>query len=71
MVKEYRLRNTYGDASEQAEEMIKGILTWKMQVIIHQVSLRSSTTSRVQGPHLCSWRNHSKYRLAAGGQVAH
>jgi hypothetical protein len=40
IVKEYRSRNTYGDASEQAEELLAGVPTWKMQVIVHQVSLR-------------------------------
>ncbi|KAF9739438.1 hypothetical protein PMIN01_02072 [Paraphaeosphaeria minitans] len=39
-VKEYRLRTTYGDALDQVEETLKGIPTWKMQVNVHQVSLR-------------------------------
>ena len=42
VVKEYRLRNTYGDGTQEAEEIIKGVPTWKMQVLLHQVSLRVS-----------------------------
>ena len=39
MVKEYRLRNTYGDGTQEAEEIVEGMPTWKMQVHVHQVGL--------------------------------
>lgn len=39
VIKEYRLRKTYGDWYKE-QEIVKGLPTWKMQVHMHQVSLK-------------------------------
>lgn len=39
VVKEYRLRTTYGDGMKEAKEVVLGIPTWTMGLLVHQVCL--------------------------------
>ena len=42
VVSEYRLRNTYGTRNKDADEILEGVPTWKMQLHVHQVSLEEA-----------------------------